>query len=479
MLTTAPLSLSEARSALLRREFSCVEYACELIERHARWRNINGFAYFDETRLLAEAARCDQELKLSTAPRLLLGLPIAIKDNINTTSMPTGGGTMALRRMSPSQHAPTLAALLKHGALIAGKANMHELAFGVSNNNRVMGAVRNPYDVTRIPGGSSGGSGALVGAGVVPAALGTDTGGSVRIPAALCGAVGFRPSQGRYASSGVVPISSTRDTVGPIARSVEDIALLDAILSGFNESSAVRSASRPIRLVIPRSTFWHGLALDVENVANAALVKLEQAGIELVEVDLNAYPGFFDDELATIAMYEFRSTMQTYLNESGYDLTVADIVAEIGSPDVAEIAHRITGPDGITESSYKAALEKRAASQVAYKKCLADNHADALVFPTTVATACPIASSDTMVLNGETVSVFPTYIRNTEPGSNAGMPGITLPAGLTANGLPVGLALDGAAGNDRELIAISLEIEKVLGRIPAPNEAYGLGRINP
>ncbi|OXJ07345.1 indoleacetamide hydrolase [Burkholderia sp. HI2500] len=482
MPTLGTLTLTEARHAILRREFSCVEYAYAMIERHARWRYLNGFTCVDDARLLAEAARCDRDLATSSTPHALLGLPIAIKDNIDTACLPTGNGTLALHNRVPPQHAPVVARLLAQGALIAGKANLHELAFGVSGNNRVTGAVRNPYDFNRIPGGSSSGSGALVGAGVVPAALGTDTGGSVRIPAALCGAVGLRPTVGRYPSGGVAPISRTRDTVGPIARSVEDIALLDAILSGTGAhapmSLPTRGTTRSVRLAVPRTTFWRGLAQDVERVANAAVAKLAQAGFECVDIDLNDYPGFFDDEPAIIAMYEFRSSMHAYLVENGYDLSVDDIVANVGSPDVAKIARHITGPDGIGEAAYRTALDRRTRSRAAYRQCLADSGADALVFPTTIATACPIPAGDVMMLNGEPASVFSTYIRNTEPGSNAGVPGMTVPAGLTAAGLPVGLALDGAAGTDRELIAVALEVERVLGRLPEPNDGFGVeGRL--
>ena len=147
-------------------------------------------------------------------------------------------------------------------------------------------------------------------------------------------------------------------------------------------------------------------------------------------------------------------------------------------PDVAKIARHITGPDGIGEAAYRTALDRRTRSRAAYRQCLADSGADALVFPTTIATACPIPAGDVMMLNGEPASVFATYIRNTEPGSNAGVPGMTVPAGLTAAGLPVGLALDGAAGTDRELIAVALEVERVLGRLPAPNDGFGVeGRL--
>ncbi|MBN3748269.1 amidase, partial [Burkholderia sp. Se-20373] len=285
-----------------------------------------------------------------------------------------------------------------------------------------------------------------------------------------------------YPSGGVAPISRTRDTVGPIARSVDDIALLDAILSGAGTHAATalptRGTTRPVRLAVPRTTFWRGLAPDLERVANAAVAQLAQAGFECVDIDLNDYPGFFDDEPAVIALYEFRSSMHAYLVENGYDLSVDDIVANVGSPDVAKIARHITGPDGIGEAAYRTALDRRTRSRAAYRQCLADSGADALVFPTTIATACPIPAGDAMMLNGEPASVFATYIRNTEPGSNAGVPGMTVPAGLTAAGLPVGLALDGAAGTDRELIAVALEVERVLGRLPLPDDGFGVeGRL--
>jgi mandelamide amidase len=159
-------------------------------------------------------------------------VPLAIKDNVDTADLPTTGGTAGLKTNRPKRNAPVAQKLLDAGAILFGKANLHELAFGVTNNNKSFGAARNPYDPSRIPGSSSGGTAAAVATRLVPGGIGSDTGGSVRIPAALCGIVGFRPTTGRWSAAGVVPISPTRDTPGPMTRSVVDCALLNGIVIG-------------------------------------------------------------------------------------------------------------------------------------------------------------------------------------------------------------------------------------------------------
>nr|WP_322084911.1 amidase family protein [Burkholderia cepacia] len=193
--------------------------------------------------------------------------------------MPTAAGTAALRDAVPRADAPVVARVIDAGALAAGKANMHELAFGCTSDNGFFGPARNPYDPSRIPGGSSGGSAVLVASGAVPAALGTDTGGSVRIPAALCGLVGFRPTHGRYPSGGVVPISPARDTVGPIARTVADVMLLDEILSGNGSALPAVDDTRGFRLAVPYSTLWEGLSPDARPVLDRALHASAAVGV--------------------------------------------------------------------------------------------------------------------------------------------------------------------------------------------------------
>ena len=167
-------------------------------------------------------------------------------------------------------------ALKKEGAIIAGKAVMHELAFGITSNNQVTGPARNPYDPSKIPGGSSGGTAPAVSSRQFPAGLGTDTGGSVRIPSALCGIFGFRPTVGRYPGEGVIPISKTRDTVGPMARNMKDIALLDALMAGKSAPDVTLLGLKSIKIGMPRTRFWENLETEVECLGRDLLKSLEE-----------------------------------------------------------------------------------------------------------------------------------------------------------------------------------------------------------
>ena len=200
----------------------------ELLTAHRENRDLNAFISLNEERANAAAAALDEQ----SGTGILHGLPIAVKDAIAAAGLPATAGTEALRGYLPEKDADVVEPLIAAGAFVLGKLNMHELSYGITSNNGAFGPVRNPYDLERIPGGSSGGAGAAVAAGLVPAALGTDTGGSVRIPAALCGVVGFRPTTGRYSQKGIVPVSHTRDTAGPLCRSVSDAAMIDAAITG-------------------------------------------------------------------------------------------------------------------------------------------------------------------------------------------------------------------------------------------------------
>ncbi|MDN7915146.1 amidase family protein [Burkholderia cepacia] len=245
MPTRPQLSVVDAKGAIDRREISCLEYVQALVDQHAKTESLNGFVFFDRDALLQAAREHDESLVARTGRLPLSGIPLAIKDNIDCAGMPTAAGTAALRDAVPRADAPVVARVIDAGALAAGKTNMHELAFGCTNDNGFFGPARNPYDPSRIPGGSSGGSAVLVASGAVPAAL--------------CGLVGFRPTHGRYPSGGVVPISPTRDTVGPIARTVADVMLLDEILSGNGSALPAVDDTRGFRLAVPYSTLWVGL----------------------------------------------------------------------------------------------------------------------------------------------------------------------------------------------------------------------------
>ena len=409
--------------------------------------------------MLSEARTADAR---ANAGMGLAGIPLAIKDNINTTSLTTSAATEALREYSAPFNAPVADALFGAGALLGAKANMHELAFGITTNNAVTGASRNPYDPSMIPGGSSGGVAVAVAAHMMPGGIGTDTGGSVRLPAALCGAVGFRPSIGRYPGAGVVPISHTRDTVGPMARCVADVRLLDAVMANIDPSTAEKGLNG-LRLGVPRDVFYSDLESEVAEAAGRLLGLLSDAGVVLIEADipdlaeLNAAVGF------PVALFEFVQGLSRYLVENGVRLSIHDVFEGVRSPDVKNIFGSQLGADAMPEANYLKALKvKRPLLQRAYASYFKDHEVEGIIFPTAPVSARPIGEDETIELNGERVPTFTTYIRNTDPGSNVGIPGISLPIGLTASGLPIGMEIDGPFGFDDTLLAIAAAVENAV-----------------
>jgi mandelamide amidase len=450
---------AQLRRGLREGAFKSADIAEALIARTAAHAALNGYVAFDADGLRAQARAADA--RIAAGEDLpLLGVPIAVKDNIDVAGLPSAAGTRALQGLLPKEDAELVGRLRAAGALIAGKTNMHELAFGITNNNSVTGAARNPWDPSRIPGGSSGGSGVVVAAGLVPAAIGTDTGGSVRVPAALCGVVGLRPTVGRVPGKGIAPISLTRDTAGPIARGIADCALLDQVLTG--EGEVLHPAPLAgARLGLPRGAFWEELESGVREVAEAAVERLRSAGVQLVDVELPRLAEFNGAAGFPIALYEFVRDMGYYLRYARRGVTLQELVDGIGSPDVAAVVKPLMGEGAIPEAVYLQAMEARVKLQAVYAAAFASSGAQALLFPTTALTAAPIGQDETVMLNGRPCPTFPAFIHNTDPGSNAGIPGITLPAGL-AGGLPVGLALDGPARGDRQLLALGAAIEAVL-----------------
>ncbi|HEU5471516.1 MAG TPA: indoleacetamide hydrolase [Actinophytocola sp.] len=472
------LSAAQAIAAIRSGRVNAERYVQALITRAGNLKHLNTLITMNGSSALAAARQIDADREAGRELPALAGLPIVVKDNINFRELPTSAGTTRLMNSKPTTTAPSLQKLLDAGALVLGKANMHELAFGITSTNLSLlaGPVANPYDETRIPGGSSGGTAAAIAARIVPCGLGTDTGGSTRIPPALTGTAGLRPSVGnggsqrRYTdTNAIVPVSHTRDTVGPMGRTLADVALLDSVITGAPLATVVPLAG--LRLAVPAS-FWAGLDNQLAPIVEAARKKLADARVELVDVDL---PGLFElNNMVSfpVALHEPIADLPAYLEASGLTgITLADIAASIASPDVKEAFGGVLadafGPQ------YKAAIEiHRPALQKMYTDYFAANRLDAILFPTTILPAAPMDTqhgSSTVTINGgPPAPTFPTYIRNTDPGSNAGIPGISLPAGLTSGGLPVGLALDGPLASDTKLLSIGLAIEALLGRVPGP-----------
>lgn len=460
------LGITALRRKLQERSIKSADVVEALIVRTETHSALNGYVGFDAQGLRAQARSAD--MRIAAGQDLpLLGVPVALKDNIDAAGWATSAGTPALLANKPAHDAAVTGRLRTAGALISGKANMHELAFGITNHNQVTGIAGNPWAPDRIPGGSSGGCAVVVAAGMVPAAIGTDTGGSVRVPASLCGIAGLRPTVGRVPGDGIAPISSTRDTAGPMARCVEDLALLDTILTGDTGAvAAVQLAG--LRLGVPGGRFWQDLDSGVSAVTQAALDLLRRAGVVLVDVDLPELDGHNEAAGFPIALHEFIPDMSRYLESSASGVSLAELVGRIGNQDVAGVLQPLLANGGIPQEVYVKARQARARLQQVYSAAFAKYEVQALVFPTTPLTARVLSPQDTVDFNGRQQPSFPTFIRNTDPGSNAGIPGISLPAGLAPDGLPVGLAIDGPAHSDRQLLCIAAAIERVL---PTPTLA--------
>ncbi len=463
------LTATDAVILLRSGDLSAEHYARALLSQCEKQRHLNAFIFLDEARVMNDAVAADRRRKSGAELGPLHGLPVPIKDNIDTAEAPTSAGTPALRAHRPKANAPAAQSLFSAGAILLGKTNMHELAYGITSNNAAFGPVRNPYNILLIPGGSSGGTGVAIAARMCAAGLGTDTGGSVRIPAALCGIVGLRPTVGRYPGEGIVPISHTRDTAGPLARSIQDLVLFDSVITAAAKPVSAM-ALRGTRIGVPRGFFYDNLDAELAPVVESALAKLRDTGCVLVEGDVPDVEKLAAAATAPISFYESLADLSQYLKASGSELTVKDVVAQIASPDVKALYEDfIVGPKAPTLEAYQTAMEKgRPALQAAYRDYFRDQNVAAIAFPTTPLPARPIGQDKEVELNGKKVSTLFTYIHNTRPMTTTGIPGVSLPIGMTANGLPVGLELDAPSGEDRRLLSLALAIEEVFGRLRPP-----------
>lgn len=227
-----PLSATEVKVAFNQGLFTLTDYVKSLINQASSAKELNAITFLNSEAALASAKKLDDKKAKNEKLGLLAGVVFVVKDNINVKGTATTGASTALKNFYPAQNSSIIQKLVDADAIVLAKTNLHELAFGITSTNPTFGFVKNPYDTSKISGGSSGGTAAAIAAGIAPVGLGTDTGGSTRVPAALCGIVGMRPSVGnggkdrRYSSEGVLPISHTRDTIGVMASSVQDIALL-------------------------------------------------------------------------------------------------------------------------------------------------------------------------------------------------------------------------------------------------------------
>jgi Asp-tRNA(Asn)/Glu-tRNA(Gln) amidotransferase A subunit family amidase len=464
------LTAVDAVARMSRGEITAEQYAGALLARCKDTRALNAFITLEPERVLEAARGCDRQRQAGAKPGPLFGLPIPVKDSINTRDYPTTGGTPALRHFRPAEDAPVVKALRTGGAIVLGKTNLHELSWGWTSNNVAFGAVHNPYDITRIPGGSSGGTAAAVSARMAPLGVAEDTEGSIRVPAAMCGISGFRPTTGRYSTQGCVPITPLFDQVGPHARAVTDLALFDSVIA--NDWGALRATSlKGVRLGLVRGYWFSDLDPEVERLTSLALQKLKDAGAELVESELPDLARLIELTTNPVQNHDVRTALVRYLKDYGTGLSFDDVVNQ-ASADIRRDFHRDVlpgGPNFVTEAAYAAARDTHLpALRRLYQDHFARTRVAAMVFPTTLVPALPIGAEDAVNIRGRSVSFETAVARNIAPGSTAGLPGLVLPVGLTTGGLPVAVEFDATAGADRTLLALGLSLERVLGSLPAP-----------
>lgn len=466
------LKLTDAAALLRRGDLAAEDYARDLIDRCERQRDLNAFLAIDGAALSLAARKADEKRRAGQPLGPLHGVPIAIKDNINTAALPTTAGTAGLEGFRPTSDAPVVRRLFEAGALLLGKTNMHELSMGWTGNNPKFGPVRNPYDRARGCGGSSSGAACAVAAGLAPGGLGTDTNGSLRIPAAFCGIASFRPTTGRYPTQGIAPLSHTLDAVGPMARCVADLAALDAILSGA-QCARPRASVSGVRIGLASDYFLDGSAPGVAAVVERALDRLAQAGADIVRIHIGEFGRLLAGVAVALIHYEAARLLPEYLDAFATGKSLSQIAASAG-PDVREIlADRLVAgaPHRVTKATYLEALARRRELQAVLTRTFREQDLDILVYPTARVTAPLISErfvspAPDFDEDGFQLGAREAFGRNVAPSALAGLPSLALPAGATGAALPVGIEFAAPAGQDAALLSLGFALEAALGPLP-------------
>jgi len=485
-LPLADRTITEARELLARREVSSRELTEVCLARIARdGEELNTFIAVGEERALAAADAADAAIAAGDA-RPLLGIPYALKDIFVTRALddagqPDGGlPTTAGSKILAGYRSPYASSaedrLASAGAVLLGKTNCDEFAMGSSNENSAYGPVRNPWDRSTVPGGSSGGSSAAVAAGQAFFATGTDTGGSIRQPAALSGVVGMKPTYGRVSRYGMVAFASSLDQCGPLGRSVRDVATVLEALAGHdprdstsvnvpvpNYAAALSGEVRGLRLGVPREYFVAGMEPDVEASVRAAIGVLEGLGAEIVEVSLPST----DKGLATyyiITPAEASANLARYDGvrygqSAGNDDLLTNYLATRGEGFGPEVKRRIilgtyALSAGYYDAYYVKAQQVRTMIKAEFDAVLAD--VDALLAPTSPSVAFKIGAKtdDPLLMYLNDACTLPVNI--------AGLPGISVPCGL-ADGLPVGFQVIGRAFDEETVLRVADAYERAAG----------------
>ncbi len=475
MESPADLTLHEALARLEAGSLSAVELTRAVLTRiEAVEEEVHAYLFLRAEAALEEAAQADAA-RARGASRPLLGLPLALKDNISTLGVPTGCGSRILEGYIPPFDATVAARLKAAGAVLLGKTNLDEFAMGSSTENSAHGVTHNPWALDRVPGGSSGGSAAAVAAGEALAALGTDTGGSVRQPAALCNLVGLRPTYGRCSRYGLVAFASSLDQAGPLTRDVRDAALLLSIIAGPDpldgttwpapipryETALDQAEVRGLRVGVPAEYFAAGVDPEVTAAVHAALTLLADQGAELVELSLpytdRALPVYYLIAPAECSANLARFDGVRYGYRAEAETLRALYARSRGEGFGPEVKRRImlgtyALSAGYYDAYYLQAQKVRTLIRADFEAAFAE--VDLIAGPTSPVTAFPIGERADDPLQMYLADVL------TLPQALAGLPAVSLPCGFDAAGLPIGLQLTAPAFAETRLLQAAYVYEQ-------------------
>lgn len=471
------LSLYELSRMIRRREIKSKELVERYLERIRQYdglKGINAYITVAADSALEEAEELDRLSQKKRFKGPLHGLPIAIKDTIDTKGIRTTGGSKILSSWIPSKDAYVVKRLKKAGAVILGKTNTHEFALGITTNNPHYGPTRNPYDLSRIPGGSSGGSGAATAAALCAAAIGSDTGGSIRIPASLCGVVGLKPTFGRVGRTGLMYLSFTRDVIGPITRTVKDSAMILEAIAGKDpndQESVLRSVPKYSTKLnkgslkgrifgVPIKYISEIIHPDTQKIMDESIKVIKRMGGLVKEIEIK-YLDLANEADFNVVIAEAVYLLEKYLKDYDPQATLEKYLEQMGSDVRALFARQKGTPESNPVPGYiyvKTLREDCKKVQLGFKEAL--SHVDGLLFPTTPLPACKIEEDREVEIQGRKEGTFLTYIRNCMPVNTAGFPAISVPAGYSQNGLPVGLEIVARPWEEDKLLNMAYAFEQ-------------------
>ena len=484
-MSTESITAASLLARLSAGEVSSEEVARSLLDRSKRAEKLNVFVHLDPEGVLAQARAIDTRRKNGETVGRLAGVPVAIKDVLCVEGEPTTCGSRMLRSFRPPYDATVIAKLRAAGAILFGKTNMDEFAMGSSTENSAYGPTRNPWDESRVPGGSSGGSAAAVAADLAPLALGTDTGGSIRQPAAVCGVVGLKPTYGRVSRYGLIAFASSLDQIGPFAHDVADTALLLSVIAGPDPHDST-SVDQPIpdysakldtppeslRIGVVREFFGEGLDPEVAAAVGEAIRVYEKAGATIKEVSL-PHSGYGVPAYYLVASSECSSNLARY-DGTIYGHRAADYSAKYpGEDELPQLVRMMMasraegfGPEvkrrimlgtfalsaGYADQYYNKALQVRRKIRGDFDAAFQE--VDVLVGPTSPTPA--------FKLGERTADPLAMYLSDiyTITANLAGIPGISIPCGLTKTNLPIGMQLLGAPFGEETLLRTARVFER-------------------